>query len=153
MITAQVEKYGHILQELVDILPTHYEELALNKDKVPLEMNHNRYFEESEVGNLFVVTVRKDTILIGYYIGFLFNELHYMGCFSCATDIFYILPEERRSGAGGLLFAAVEKELKLLGVDRWFVSAKEHSKAGASALLEKLEFKPVETTYCKWIGG
>ena len=36
MITLEVESFIECLPELKPILPIHYEELALNKDEVPL---------------------------------------------------------------------------------------------------------------------
>lgn len=153
MIICQVESYSDILPELIEMLPVHYEELALNKDHVPLDMDHAKYIELESNNVLLLVTIRKDEKLIGYYFGFITSELHYSSTLSCMTDIFYILPEYRREGAGRILFDTVEEELRNLGVKRWFVSIKNHSKAGAMAMMDRLEFKEIESTYSKWLGG
>lgn len=65
-------------------------------------------------------------------------------------DIFYIAREHRNGSLGVRLFRAVEKELRLLKVQRWFVGSKEH--ADASKLFERLQFAKVETYYSKWLG-
>lgn len=153
MYTAQVQKFADIQHEIAEILPVHYDELALNKEHVPLDFDYDKYLTLEEHGGLFVVTVRLYNELIGYYLGFIAPELHYASTTSCMTDIFYVLKQHRRDGAGKLLFTTVEKELKLLGIDRWFVSIKDHSKAGAEAMMKALEFKQIETTFSKWIGA
>lgn len=151
--SAQVELFEAIKEEIAEILPIHYDELAMNKEHVPLDFDYERYLQMEENGGLFVVTLRKESTLIGYYIGFVGPEPHYASTYCCMTDIFYVLPDYRRDGAGKLLFKTVEFELKLLGIDRWFVSIKDHSKAGAEAMMKAMEFKQIETTFSKWIGG
>ncbi len=152
MIIVQKENYSQLSKDWESIIPVHYEELALDRDKVPLMVDHDKYFSLEENNALFIVTIRDNGKLIGYYVGFISSEMHYASTFSCMTDIFYVLPEYRKQGAGKILFSHVEKELKEIGIDRWFVSIKNHSKAGAEAMMNKLEFTPIETTYSKWIG-
>ena len=81
---------------------------------------------------------------------FIAPGLHYRSCLTCSPDIFYVAPERRTSIAGIRMFRFVEKELKRRGVKRWAVGSKvQHD---ASALFKFLDFKPVETTYEKWLG-
>ena len=151
MITAQVESFTERLQEFSPLFPLHYEELALNKDKVPLDPNYNIYIEREESGGLLFVTLREAGEAVGYFIGFIAPGLHYQTCLTCTMDIFYVHPDKRGSSAGFLLFDFVEKELKRRKVDRWFVGSKFHK--DASWLFEKLKFEKVEIYYSKWIGA
>jgi hypothetical protein len=151
MITCAVESFTDRIDELKQIIPMHYEELALNKDKVPLSPQWDIYKARDALGEVIFVVMREKGEMIGYFIGFIAPGLHYSTCLTCIMDIFYIRPDKRGAALPGIrLFRAVEDELKRRGVDRWFVGSK--TKADASALFEFLKFEKVETFYSKWIG-
>lgn len=150
MITFQVESFEHRLPELEPILPLHYEELALNKDKVPLSPQYEIYIQRERQGELSFITARKDGELIGYFIGFISPGLHYSTCLTCIMDIFYIHPEHRGSGFGADLFGFVEGEMIRRKVARWFVGSKVH--LDASWLFERLGFDRTEIMYSKYLG-
>jgi GNAT superfamily N-acetyltransferase len=150
MITFANESFEKTLPEFEPLLHTHYEELALNQDKVPLSPQYSVYFDRERMGQLLFITAREDGTIIGYFIGFISPGLHYSTCLTCQMDIFYIKKEYRNGRAGIKLFQFIEKELKRRGVQRWFVGSKLH--ADASSLFKYLKFSPVETFYTKWIG-
>lgn len=151
MITVQHECFEDTLEELKDLLPLHWRELAMDQDKVPLVPNFGIYFAHERAGQLIFTTLREDGVLNGYFIGFIMPGLHYSTCLDCKMDIFFIHPSARGSGLPGLkLFRAVEKELKRRGVKRWYVGAK--LKADASPLFKRLGFEPIEIFHSKYIG-
>jgi N-acetylglutamate synthase-like GNAT family acetyltransferase len=150
MITYGVECLEDQLEELKPMLELHYQELALDKDKVPLSPQYDIYIQRERLGELIMMAARKDGELIGYFFGFISPGLHYSTCLTCIMDIFYIHPDHRGSMCGVRLFKTVEKELKRRGVDRWFVGSKCH--LDASWLFERLGFERVEVTYSKYIG-
>lgn len=152
MITAQVESFTQGLSELQPILPKHWEELALDKDKVPLDPQYDIYIRREEMGEVLFMTLRDAGELIGYFIGFIAPGLHYKTCLTLTMDIFYVVPEHRGKHGGVTLFEAVKKEAKRRGVQRWFVGNKEHAKVHATALFEYLGFEKVETYYSMWLG-
>jgi len=145
MITYHVESFEERLCELKRLLPLHYEELALNKDKVPLSPQYDVYIQRERNGELLFVTARDAGELVGYFIGFIAPGLHYSTCLTCIMDIFYIAPGHRGSNAGWELFQFVRKENKRRGVQRWFMGAKVHF--DCSFLFEKLGAELVEKTY------
>lgn len=151
MITFAIETMEDNLIELQDILPLHYQELALNKDKVPLSPQYDVYLEREQAGGLLFVTARDKGVLVGYFIGFIAYGLHYSTCLTCTMDIFYIHPERRGTNEGFKLFKFVENELKRRKIDRWFVGSKVS--LSADWLFEKLDFERVEVYYTKWLGG
>src|SRR6187551_676568 len=110
MITAQIEKFSEKLPEFIDLFPLHYQELALNKDSVPLDPQYEIYFRHEDAGQLLFVTLREMGEPVGYFIGFVSPGLHYKTCLTCVTDIFWVHPDKRGMGAGKLLFSFVEKE-------------------------------------------
>lgn len=151
MITTQVESLTKRLDELKELFPLHWNELALNKDKVPLDPQYSIYLERDRRDEVVFVTMREKGVLAGYFVGFVAPGLHYRSCLTCTMDIFYVRPDKRDGRAGIRLFRAVESELKRRGVQRWFVGSKCH--ADASALFKRLDFERVEVYYSKWIGG
>lgn len=151
MLTTHIESFEERLPELQELLPQHYEELALNKDLVPLDPQYDVYVGRERRGELLFVTMREAGALVGYYIGFIAPGLHYRTCLTATMDIFYIRPDKRGAGLPGVrLFRTVEKELVRRGVQRWFVGSKVH--ADASALFERLGFGRVEVYYSMWLG-
>ena len=150
MITAHVESFEQNLAYLKPILPIHYEELALNQDKVPLSPQFDKYIAAEQRGEVLFITLRKAGEMVGYFIGFIAPGLHYSTCLTCQMDIFYVHPDHRGDGAGFQLFKFVEKELKQRKVQRMFVGSKLHK--DASWLFQKLGYTPVETYYSTWLG-
>jgi len=150
MITIQEESFIETQDEFKPLFPLHWQELALNKDKVPLDPQYDVYFERERRGEMVFVTMREDGEPIGYFIGFVAPGLHYKTCLTCTMDIFYVHPDKRQGRAGIKLFKFVEDVLRKRGVDRWFVGSKCH--ADASALFKYLKFEQVEIYFSKWIG-
>lgn len=151
MTTFQCENLEAGLEEIKALLPLHYEELALNKDKVPLSPMYDVYIAREQAGQLIYFTARDEGKLVGYFLGFIAPGLHYSTCLTCTMDIFFVHPDVRGTAMLGLkMFRKLEEELKLRGVDRWFVGSK--ARADASALFERLDFEKVEVYYSKWIG-
>lgn len=150
MITCHVESLAEHLEEIKVLLPLHYEELALNKDKVPLSPRYDIYVAREKAGELLFVTVRQAGEMVGYFIGFVAPGLHYSTCLTCVMDIFYVRKDLRKGRTGIRLFQFVRAELKRRGVQRWFVGSKIH--ADASALFKYLKLEPCETFYTQWLG-
>jgi len=152
MITAHLEKFADALPELKPVLPLHYEELALDKDKVPLDPQYDIYLERERRGELIFMAMRSSGRLIGYFIGFIAPALHYRTCLTLTMDIFYIVPEFRGNKAGLLLFGEIKKEAKRRGVQLWFMGNKTHAKVHADALYRAIGAEEVETYYSIWLG-
>lgn len=150
MITAQVENYTECLEEMKPLYPAHWEALALNKDKVPLDPQYHIYLARDALGEVLLVTLRDKGTLVGYFIGFIAPGLHYKTCLTLTMDIFWTEEGSRNQFGGVKLFRAVEKEAKRRGVQRIFYGSKLHK--DASRLFKFLKCEKVEVTYTKWIG-
>jgi GNAT superfamily N-acetyltransferase len=151
MLTAQVEPWSEFVHEAKPLFPLHWEELALNKDEVPLDPQYDVYDRKDACGEVMVMTLREAGKLAGYFIGFVGPGLHYKTCLTLTMDIFWIAPEHRGKMGGNKLFKAVEVEARRRGVQRMFVGSKCHK--DASFLFERLGYERVEVFYSSWLGG
>jgi GNAT superfamily N-acetyltransferase len=149
-ISIESESFPEFLQEVQPLLPLHWEELALNKDKVPLAPQYDQYLHRWIDGQILLKVVRKGDDLIGYFIGFVVPGLHYKTCIHLHMDIFYIHPDHRGAGLGMRLFKEVEAEAKARGVQRMFLNTKWHK--SCAWLYEKLGYEHVEQLYSVWLG-
>lgn len=151
MLTTQVEPWSEFVVEVQPLFPQHWEELALNKDKVPLAPQYHVYAAREVAGELMVITLRDKGRLVGYFVGIVAPGLHYSTCLTLTMDIFWTHPDIRGGFAGVKLFRAVEKEAKRRGVQRMFYGSKLHKDCGS--LFRYLGLEPIETYYSKWIGA
>lgn len=150
MLTAAPESFPEFLEEVMPLLPAHYLELALDQDKVPLSPQYEEYLRRDDLGQVVCIAMRSAGELVGYFVGFKAPGLHYSTCLTLTLDIFWLHPDHRGMGGGMILFDAVEKEAKRLGVDRMFVGSKTH--LPADWLFERRGYQKVETYYSAWMG-
>lgn len=150
-LSAQVEPFSAVLPEMLPMLPQHWDELALDKESVPLDPRWDVYARMERDGELLLVTLRERGRLVGYSWTFVMPHLHYGSTLSAAMDIFWIAPEYRGRMGGKRLFKAVEAELRRRGVKRWMVGSKLHR--DSSRLFLALGFKPAELWLSKLLGG
>lgn len=152
MTILAIESFTACIPDIKTLIDGHYQELALNKDKVPLDPRWDVYETAEKLGSLHFVSVREDNTnkLVGYAIGFIEPELHYRTTLGYSMDIMYVHPEHRGEGLGNKLMSYLELDLKARGVQRLFLGSKCHKDIGALFLRHK--FKLVEMYYSKWIG-
>lgn len=153
MLTAHVEPLMSQIEEMKALFPLHYEELALNQDKVPLDPQWHAYSAKEDAGQTVYVTLREDGQLLGYIVTFVAPGLHYQSCLTAHMDILFVRPDRRTAAARGVLLMmdALEAELRRRGVQRWFMGTKLHKDIGA--IFRRKGFEPVEMTYTKWLGS
>lgn len=158
MITCNVEYLRDMIDELKEhILHSHWEELALNKDKVPLKPNYPLYLQLEELGIMSTVILRKDGKVMGYIIGLIQPHLHYMTCLTYIMDIFYITKDERHAGNGSMLMNTLVTELLRRGVHRAVFNTKLHHPIDEffqkySDKNGKYELTHIENLYSMWLG-
>lgn len=151
MITAQAENWADVKDEMLPLLPSHWEELALNKDKVPLAPQFDLYDRHDACGALMIVTLRDAGKLVGYFWGIVAPHLHYKTCLTLTMDIYWVHPSVRGKGLPGVkLLRKVEAEAKRRGVQRLYFGSKLHK--DSSRLFQFMKMDPVEVYYSKWIG-
>ncbi len=150
MIVYAVEKWRDAAPEMEPILFQHWKEIALGHDKVPLDIDRDKYNALCDSGILHIVTARDNGALIGYHVCMVVGHLHYKSTLHGMTDVYFILPEYRKGFTGIRLFKYVEAELKRIGVKKLFTATKKHLDMGK--VFEHLGYTATETTYTKYIG-
>jgi GNAT superfamily N-acetyltransferase len=144
-----VEPWDRLVRDGKEIFVEHYEELSLEKGRIPLGMDFACYQDLEAKGYLHVLTCRKRGALIGYYNAIMIaHHPHYKDSGKMATcDMFYINKSERTGGAGAKLLIMAAKTLKERGVIKASMSIKLHQDYGE--LLEKLGWNPTDRVYHK----
>lgn len=144
MLTFQVETWPELERDGAEIFKVHYDELALHKAAMPMGLDNAIYLEFERLGLLLVLTARKDKQLVGYFVAILIHHHPHNkdGGRVATTDMFYILPEHRRGGAGARLLMAAEKELRARGVKKASISTKIHFESGE--LLDSLGWEKTD---------
>ena len=145
MITYQEELFKDIYEEMKPLLELHWEELAVNKDIRPLDVDVEGYTRVNEAGLLRIYTVREDNKLIGYAAFVINRSLHYKTWTSAICDVYYIDPVKRKSGLGLEFFKLIVLWLRGYKVNSILTQDKVHKPH--KAFFEALGFKAIETNY------
>ena len=144
------EDFYVVKQEADELFYKHWEEIALNKDKIKLNPDWSFYETVYNSGNLGVYTVRKDAKLVGYFFVVASSHPHYKDHIFANNDIVYIDPDYRKGLVGFKLIKFVEEDLKKMGVSVLTVSTTVHKPF--DAVLERLGFENTERLYSKYLG-
>lgn len=145
-----VEPFFKIAREAVPIFSRHWEELALNKDVIPLELDFDRYLDMSATGMLQIVTARSGGALVGYIFNLVGPHLHYKSTLHAELEMFWLDPAFRAGWFPVKMFRFNEEHLKSLGVKRVNANVKIHFMAGrVGKLFERLGYAPTEVSYGK----
>jgi hypothetical protein len=122
--TYQVESFEENKADFEPFVMTHWNELGLTKDAVPIDFDWQRFFEQERIGRLHTVTVRKDGQLVGYHISFIGSHPHYKSTIHAMVDLYYLLPELRAGRVGLKMFKFAEEKLKEIGVVKVYTGCK-----------------------------
>lgn len=146
----QIEKLSQALPEMERLFAIHWNEVANDKDKIPLDMWIEQYQQLENWGQLHIITVRNTKELVGYHWSIIRPHLHYKHSLTAYTDGYYLHPAYRKGRNGVNLFKFAEKSLKEKGVKKMYTASKvNHDK---SAIFESLGWTLAEKVYTKYIG-
>lgn len=116
MIKFGVERYHQVSEDIKELIKLHYEEIAVNKDVIPLDPDWDKYKSLCDNGLLMIITARDEGKLIGYSIFFITNHLHYKSTVYANNDLLYLHPDYRRGSLGIKFIKTSEIYLKQKGV-------------------------------------
>lgn len=146
----QRESLSAVREEIVPLLERHWEEIAVNKDKIKLNPDWEMYAKLEDAGVLGIYTARRDGKLIGYFVVVAERNIHYKDHIFAVNDIIYLAPEYRKGMVGFRLIKYAEQDLKSLGVSTLTINTKVHKPF--DPLLERMGFSLKERVYSKYLG-
>ncbi len=148
MITFAVEQWSQFKEEARDIFQIHWEEIALHKDSIKLEIDFDAFDGMDAQGMLHVVVARDAGKIVGYWLGIIKPHLHYVNSLTAYTDVFYVRQESRRDVfLFQKMLVFVEKTLKSRGVQKLFIASKSHK--DLSKIFDRMGMTRTETVYTK----
>jgi len=130
MVSFQEERFSEWHKDAQELFPLHYEELALNKDEVKMELDVKKYEQAEKDGVLHIASIRDDGKMVGYFVSCIITHLHYASVLCAHTDMYWVKPEYRTT-CGAALFRFVELCWKAKGVKKAYVSCKAHLDKGS----------------------
>jgi GNAT superfamily N-acetyltransferase len=151
VITFAVEPLSTFEREADELFNKHWDEVAVNKDVIKLNIDWSQYRAQEASGAFCGVVARHAGRVIGYWVGFIRPHFHYADSLTAYTDIYFVDKAYRKNGAGAALFAFVEKTLAARGVERIFTATKQH--LNHSALFKALGYQETEIVFSKVIGA
>jgi hypothetical protein len=150
MLSYQKELFIDLMPELPEIFYKHWQDIALDKDKIPLNPAWNEYMRVEANGMLHICTARDEGRLIGYVFTLVHPHLHYKQSLTAYTDLMY-LRREYTKGFGIFRYAGLirhsEKMLRDLGVQKRYLMTKVYH--DLTPLFERLGYRFIEKISAK----
>lgn len=149
-VTFQEERFADVIGEAASLTQRHWEEIARNRDSIPLAPDMVRYSKMDEMGLLLICTARLDGKLVGYAAYFLepHGHINYRKTPWSHSNIFWVDNGLREHGIGSGLFRFVEMALKSHGIAMMHTRTKiAHPAAGK--MLQSLGQAAIETVFEK----
>ena len=150
MITYQQETWDKFQPDFERLCVRHWEEIAHNKDLIPLSPDWNVYQGLANAGMLHATAAREEGELVGYQIYIVTPHPHYKTSLTANSDVLYLAPERRQGMTGIKLMKAAEANLKAIGVQRVLQNVKFSNDWGA--ILDRMGYSPFERIYSKILG-
>lgn len=149
-VIIQREKFIDIEGELPALFARHYDEMPFDKS-ADLDMDYSRYEKLEDLNVLHCLTARIEGEIVGYFFNMVVPHLHHKGVIMSASDIVFVLPENRNgTGAGLKLIKRGIEEMKALGVKKINMAARVGTQL--NKLLPLLGFEHIENNYLLTIG-
>lgn len=150
MLTFQKERFVDLMPELPEIFYKHWVDIALDRDKIPLDPAWEEYMRLEAIGILQIVTARDGAKLAGYVFSLVHPHLHYKKSLTAYTDLMY-LRREYTKGFGIFRYAGLirhsEKMLRDMGVQKRYLMTKVYH--DLTPLFARLGYKFIEKISAK----
>lgn len=145
-----IETIDQVLDDMAWLWDIHWQEIALDRAKVPLNPDVDTFRALEDAGLLLIVTARDGEKMVGYHVSIVRPHLHYKQSLTAYADMYFIHPDYRQGMTGVRLFKYLEERLRERGVERIYQGTKLHKDVGR--LFERLDYKETERLYVKFIG-
>jgi GNAT superfamily N-acetyltransferase len=140
------ERFSDVVDEIEPLLTQHWEEIALNRDFIPLSPDYAKYSQLEADGALLIVTARAEKEVVGYAAFFVMRSIHYSTVLWATNDVIWMAPAYRTLGGGNALLDKAEHLLRGRGAVMLHVNTKiMHPQL--AALCAARGYAAVETVY------
>lgn len=146
----QQEFLIQVKDDIRPLLEEHWQEIALNKDKIKLNPDWAAYETLEDDNRLRIFTAREGDLLVGYFVTVLGFNIHYKDHLFATNDVIFLHPNYRKGRTGIKLIQFAEQCLKEDGVSVLSINTKVHKPF--DKLMEFLGFGLIERVYSKYIG-
>lgn len=146
----QQEFLATVEKDIRPLLERHWNDIAVNKDKIKLNPDWDAYHSLEQDGMLKIFTAREQGELVGYFVVIVHRNLHYKDHLFASNDVIFLHPDHRKGRTGIKLIQFSEKCLREDGVSVLAINTKVHKPF--DKLMQFLGFSLVERIYSKYIG-
>ena len=147
----QQEFLDQVKDDALYLLDLHYNEIALNQNKIKLNPDWDVYKELEQEGKLKIFTARDNGTLVGYFVVVVGVNMHYKDHTFACNDVIYLHKDYRKGFAGIKLIKFAKKCLTEDGVSVLTINTKVHQPF--DRVLERLGFKLIERVYSSYLQG
>lgn len=140
-------RFAEIQVALCDLLPKHWEEVALDQARIELQPDFARYLALDAAGKLITIGMFDGLKLRGYHISCVDTHLHYKQVLHDFGDVYYVHPDHRGAFSMFRLFEAAENEMRARRVGKIYIGCKTH--LDLTPLLERMGYRHTEKTFTK----
>lgn len=129
----------------------HYEELAGDRERMPMGVDHSYYAFLDAAGMLQIITAREAGALVGYCLMVIKPHPRYRTVLTAFEDCYFLTSSCRGAGAGNDLIEQSELAASRRGASACYFMTKlshDHSK-----LFEARGYKLTDLVFFKWIGA
>lgn len=148
-IKFQRELFSDVIDELIPLVLAHYEEIAVYKDRILLDIDFKLYMQMEQAEKFIVFTARDGEQMVGYSAFFWGPSPHYRNTLYAVNDVVFVKPEYR-GNTGTTLAAFCEDQLKAMGTQ--VITYHVKTAFDWSPALVKLGYESVEKILIKWVG-
>jgi hypothetical protein len=150
MITYQVETWEDYLRDCQELWKEHYDEIAVQKEKMAMKPFVGFYESLEKMGGLHIITVRANGKMVGYHITFIRPHTHYSDVLCGYVDAYFLSAPYRKGMTGVKMIKEAERTLKKRGVQKMFSATKDFK--NMSRIFEYLGWTLIEYAFAKYIG-
>lgn len=148
-VVIQTEKFGQFYPDAQRLFKEHWDENIDRKDLLWINPSIEVYKRLEDTNSLCIITVRKDSELIGYMVFLVQPSLHCKHILTAISDIYLLKKEYRNSNIALRMFRFAEEELKKRGVSLVHMCTKVDAERDRGPILRYFGYQLEDAVYCK----
>lgn len=151
MITYALEPWARYYRDCQTLWLEHYDEIAVQKDRMPMRPDVAAYQGLEAMGALQILVARDDGRMVGYVVSIIRPHMHYADVQCGFEDAYFLTKSHRRGMIGVRLISQAVRHMRAVGCKKAFFTTKLALDMGR--IFEHLGFAQTDAIYSKWIEG